>query len=309
MTIAPCSPVILYHSIADRLPAGWEGRIHNVSPAAFRDQVRWLKRRYRVVDLGSWLDAGRPRGRAVITFDDAYRSVFEEALPVLRREGVPATVFINGGLVQKGRFWRDQVRRLVAEGRVESFLAWLRRKDGAERRLPDAARFYRATKDPSVDSAWIARRVEEYLGANERGAGAGTAGLLARADELVDDPLVAYGNHTWSHYVLSSLDPAEQEQEIAGNLRWMASVTPRPLEVLAFPFGGSADVNPDSLRIARSTGHRAVLYSRDRLNFRARRRDGLAVVERLMAPEGGAGELRRRLYRLGARQLRAAALR
>ena len=88
--------VLCYHAISSTWPD-----VLAVAPAAFERQLRWLIRLgYRPVDAATAV-AGRGRGLHV-TFDDAYRNVVE-ALPVLERYGVPATVFACSGYAESGR--------------------------------------------------------------------------------------------------------------------------------------------------------------------------------------------------------------
>jgi peptidoglycan/xylan/chitin deacetylase (PgdA/CDA1 family) len=63
--------------------------------------------RYRVVPLPEIVEAlrggGAPRDRAVaITVDDAYRSVYEAAWPLLREAGLPFTLFVSTDLIDQG---------------------------------------------------------------------------------------------------------------------------------------------------------------------------------------------------------------
>jgi peptidoglycan/xylan/chitin deacetylase (PgdA/CDA1 family) len=87
--------VLCYHSVSRTLPAGF-----NVTPEALERQLRaFLRRGYRGVTFAeAVLDPGPGRVLAV-TFDDAYRSVLDEALPVLRRLGLPGSVYPVTGLV------------------------------------------------------------------------------------------------------------------------------------------------------------------------------------------------------------------
>ncbi|HEX9116126.1 MAG TPA: polysaccharide deacetylase family protein [Anaerolineae bacterium] len=102
-------PVILmYHAVgAQGEPPG----TYIISPKRFEQQMAWLKRRRRpVIRLDVFLAdrwAGRlPPARSVIlTFDDGYRDNKDQALPVLRRYGFPATVFIVTGYAGKADGW------------------------------------------------------------------------------------------------------------------------------------------------------------------------------------------------------------
>jgi peptidoglycan/xylan/chitin deacetylase (PgdA/CDA1 family) len=86
--------VLCYHSVD---PA-WQDRLA-VPPGDFARQCEWLAANRRVLDLPDAVAAADRRGRlpagaTAITFDDGYRALHEHAFPVLRRLGLPATVFL-----------------------------------------------------------------------------------------------------------------------------------------------------------------------------------------------------------------------
>lgn len=66
-----------------------------------------------VVSLGSMLESLRdndslPVNSLVITFDDGYESVYQNAYPVLLEYGFPATIFLVSGYVGKLNKWPGQ---------------------------------------------------------------------------------------------------------------------------------------------------------------------------------------------------------
>jgi len=82
---------------------------HAVRPdqrEAFDAQMAFLKRHANILspDHAGPLDAGRPN--VAVTFDDAFRSVRENALPALERHGVPATIFVPTGWLGRSPGWR-----------------------------------------------------------------------------------------------------------------------------------------------------------------------------------------------------------
>jgi peptidoglycan/xylan/chitin deacetylase (PgdA/CDA1 family) len=80
-----------------------------MTPQAFALQCAWLARNRRMLDLDTaalQMDAsGRlPRRTGAITFDDGLASIFDLALPVLRRHRIPATVFlVTRTLIEEGQ--------------------------------------------------------------------------------------------------------------------------------------------------------------------------------------------------------------
>jgi peptidoglycan/xylan/chitin deacetylase (PgdA/CDA1 family) len=81
--------VLCYHAISDRWPADLA-----VTPSQFEQQLGYLVGRgYRGATFTAALTE-RARSRTlVVTFDDAFRSVRELAVPVLDGLGIPATIF------------------------------------------------------------------------------------------------------------------------------------------------------------------------------------------------------------------------
>jgi peptidoglycan/xylan/chitin deacetylase (PgdA/CDA1 family) len=87
--------VLCYHGVSEHWPSHLA-----VAPEQLEEQLALLvSRGYQGRTFFDTL-AAHGHGRYVaITFDDAYRSVFELAFPILRAAGLPATVFAPTGLV------------------------------------------------------------------------------------------------------------------------------------------------------------------------------------------------------------------
>jgi peptidoglycan/xylan/chitin deacetylase (PgdA/CDA1 family)/SAM-dependent methyltransferase len=95
--IAVQTPILMYHAVRDGGPP--ELAPYRVSPAAFREQLRWLRRNgYYSITLAEWAERirvgqGLPGRPIIITFDDGYEDVFQNAWPELERADFSATVF------------------------------------------------------------------------------------------------------------------------------------------------------------------------------------------------------------------------
>lgn len=91
-------PVLLYHHVGPERPGTMLGL--TVSPERFERHVRWLSRRgYRGICPTDWLrwrqeGKGLPEKPVLFTFDDGYEDLVEYALPVLRRYGFGAAVYV-----------------------------------------------------------------------------------------------------------------------------------------------------------------------------------------------------------------------
>ncbi len=90
-------PVLTFHALDDR------PLVISFSPRLFRLGISKLyEGGYRSLSLLEGADCIRrgkpfPERSFVITFDDGYQTVFDEAFPVLRRYNMTATVFLTVG--------------------------------------------------------------------------------------------------------------------------------------------------------------------------------------------------------------------
>ncbi len=99
----------MYHQVGLPAPRGTPYRSLTVHPAAFRRQMLWLRRfGYRGLsmrDLMPYL-RGERHGKVIgITFDDGYRNVLENALPILGEVDFTATNYFVARQMDGGNVW------------------------------------------------------------------------------------------------------------------------------------------------------------------------------------------------------------
>jgi peptidoglycan/xylan/chitin deacetylase (PgdA/CDA1 family) len=104
--LTPLPLVLMYHSVEAYESDPYQVTVH---PERFDRQLRWLSRRgLRGVSMAELLRArrqGRGDGLVGLTFDDGYADFTTEVLPVLRRYGFTATVFVIAGVLGGHNTW------------------------------------------------------------------------------------------------------------------------------------------------------------------------------------------------------------
>jgi glycosyltransferase involved in cell wall biosynthesis len=100
--------VLCYHSISDLAGAG-ALEPYGVPAKLFRRQVNLLSRYFRFVGSDEFVrflaGAGVPRRALLLTFDDCYRDLLEQALPILRERRIPALAFAVSRYVGQTNEW------------------------------------------------------------------------------------------------------------------------------------------------------------------------------------------------------------
>ena len=126
-------PVLTYHHVG-RPQRGVPPTL-TVSPERFESQIRWLARQgYLGICPADWLAWCReakplPSRPVLVTFDDGYTDLLEHAVPVLKRYGFGAAVFIVSGEIGGTNVWDgaqpvrsgrlldvDEIREISASG-------------------------------------------------------------------------------------------------------------------------------------------------------------------------------------------------
>ncbi|MFD1381830.1 polysaccharide deacetylase family protein [Rhodanobacter aciditrophus] len=115
-------PILQYHHVSASTP-----RSTSLSPEEFKEHMDYLaEANFNVVDLAKALDDIRngvalPDKAVAITFDDAYRNIYQNGFPILKEHGFPFTVFINTQPIeQKNRSFLtwDQIKEMTQSGGV-----------------------------------------------------------------------------------------------------------------------------------------------------------------------------------------------
>jgi peptidoglycan/xylan/chitin deacetylase (PgdA/CDA1 family) len=257
--------IFMYHGV---LPDGAaKGRWcvgQGLPVRSVRRQVEWLARHFRVVPVSEYLvEALRKQGRqpAGITFDDGAKETFDNVMPILRREGVPATMFVSTGHLCGGPLlWFSYLNALCFEGLYAEVtvegqrfsLVTLEQKKRARRALGAMAR---KSHRPSE----FVGRIETVYGLppetleHYRGM---TGDQLAAAGK---DDLLEIGSHTVAHPYLTDLSPTEQMREISESKQVLLALTGRPIRYFAYPGG---DYDAASLARVRDSGYEAAFATR-----------------------------------------------
>jgi poly-beta-1,6-N-acetyl-D-glucosamine N-deacetylase len=112
--------ITIYHHVSEHTPPST-----SLSPAQFKEHMNYLKDNgFTVLHLDEVIKAMQskqpvPDKTVVITFDDGYISIFEEAFPLLQQMDFPFTVFINTQPINDrlpGYMSWDQVRVMSEAG-------------------------------------------------------------------------------------------------------------------------------------------------------------------------------------------------
>lgn len=205
-----------------------------------------------------------PAPALAITFDDGYADNHAIALPILRRHGLSATVFVSTGFLDGGRMWNDTVIECIrrcAHERLDLGPVGI----DIEFSLDSMAARRRAIEQ--------VLRLIKYKTPAEREPLLGTLHRICGRPALPDDLMmsreqvkalhragVTIGAHTVHHPILCTLDDAAARTEIETSRNELRCLIDDPIETFAYPNGRPGkDYDERHVAIARGLGFKAAV--------------------------------------------------
>lgn len=254
---------------------GWKEIFHpnallSVTPEFLEDAIKAALERgltpVHLHDLPSLLaDPSDKRNFVAFTLDDGYRNNAEFAAPVFRKFGVPYTIFINPGFVERTRtIWWETAAALVENNSSFEFdFGEGTESVRAVTQTEKYAAFDRlAAFIQSIDEDEAVRRIDAAAQAHRITPMGIVEDLIMTASELRElsaDPLVHFGAHSVNHVNLKRVSTARLHQEINESMAKVESyVGKRPLS-FSFPYGWSTATGKREAEAALAAGvHLAV---------------------------------------------------
>jgi peptidoglycan/xylan/chitin deacetylase (PgdA/CDA1 family) len=175
----------------------------------------------------------------VVTFDDGYKDNHDVALPILRKYGVPATIFVASGYLTGGMMWNDRLIEAmrVSVGRhVDLREAGLGEPKIAT--LEDASRAARETL--SAIKRWPQQQRAQFVDDFAAWAGLDPAHrVMLNGAEVtaLAGAGIEIGAHTVTHPILSTLSPDEARAEIVQSRVELGRLLGREIATFAYPNG------------------------------------------------------------------------
>lgn len=262
--------ILLYHRVAhDPLDA----QLLCVSPENFDAHLRALADNYRVVSLTDLLGELRKNqyspDTVALTFDDGYLDNYSNALPLLEKHRLPATVFVTSGMVDSDQeFWWDAIERIflatpLLPDRLEfehpnPSLSWdLNSPVDRLRAHDEIGSMLRRLPVPAINQivsgllAWaglspIARPSHRIVGAQQ-------------LKQLAASPYIEIGSHTVTHSKMSVLPAGQQKQEIVESKAALEKILNQNITLFSYPYGTADSFTAETIQQIEQSGFEAAI--------------------------------------------------
>lgn len=166
---------------------------HDISKKNFEDLINWLqKRNYKFItpyELQDYLNGRLPRNKKYVwmSFDDGWKSNYDNVFPVLKKYTVPVTIFVATKGIEDGYFWFNKAycnRQSIYYTEIQEL--W---------EMPNSKRVEIISKLPYEST------VRKTM-------------IPAELKEMTESGLVYWGNHTDDHVMSDNCTDGELVTEI-----------------------------------------------------------------------------------------------
>jgi len=260
--------ILIFHRVLPQPDPLFPGE---VDAARFDRICGWVARWFNVLPLDAAvgrLRAGDLPARALaITFDDGYEDNHSQALPILRRHGLPATFFVATGYLDGGRMWNDTVIEAVRRTRLPVLdLSGLPAGDFGRHSLGDATSRRTAIASLLPRLKHLDPTLREHtaaaLAAQAQTQAALPEGLMMSSAQVqsLHRAGMQIGAHTVSHPILARISDDAAHAEITQSKQVLEDLIAGPVRLFAYPNGKpGVDYGPAAVALARQTGFDAAV--------------------------------------------------
>lgn len=263
-----CGAIFMLHHVREPSKDAFRPNQHlEITPEFLVRAIERIRANgYEIVSLDECVDqlkTGYGRKRyAAITFDDGYRDNAQVALPILKEMGVPFTIFISSGLVDRtSDLWWIGLERIIASVDELQLASGPAAGGGISCRTLQEKEIcfeklchWLTHEVGEKEQREIIRRLCSQYGID----------LKAICDELMmtwdelralsREPLVSLGAHTDGHYALARLEEGEARHQIGLSLDRMRKELGRSPKHFAYPYGNAVAVSPRDGRLVSEAG-------------------------------------------------------
>jgi peptidoglycan/xylan/chitin deacetylase (PgdA/CDA1 family) len=202
-----------------------------------------------------------PNKAVCVTFDDGYADNELHALPILKKYGIPATVFVSAGFLNGGRMWNDSVIEVIRNFDADQL-------DLGELDLGCYSLESNPRRLAAIDS--IIQRIRHF---DPVIRAALVHEMEKRVTVLPDDLMltdaqiqslarngVTIGAHTVSHPILCSVPSAVARSEIQDSKSYLEELLQQQVDVFAYPNGRPGqDYNEEHRDMVEALGFKAAV--------------------------------------------------
>lgn len=238
-----------------------------VTPVNFERHMKYLRDHYDILSLetpmGSWFE-GQSNDAVIVTFDDGYYDFLQNAVPVMEKYGIPATIFVStGNIDSQYENWTDSILRAVFSDTKQrdsyTFETEYYRGKFSTGNWAEKYKFYQMIRKLFIVSSADKRKQYEsqlldWAGLTRNGRQSRRIMSAGELQKVSARKGISIGAHTVTHCSLKHQELSEQEYEIRESKKMLEKITGQEVKLFAYPFGTKDDYSDMTIKYLKEAG-------------------------------------------------------
>jgi peptidoglycan/xylan/chitin deacetylase (PgdA/CDA1 family) len=240
----------------------------------FKKELPYFKKVFEILSIDELVrniksGTGFHKPSLAITFDDGYLDNYTLAYPILKKYGVPATIYITTSLIGTAeRTWPDEIEnalmttkrdhiRIPALFGVHDHIKIKTReeKEQANMRITDILK-----EQTDNQRELLIKEIMQTLKVNSKSAENQNARMMLNWDEIKEmiDGGITMGGHSHTHPILAQMPVDKAKEEIYYSKKIMEENFGIAVKHFAFPNGRKEDFSDELVEYCREIGYESV---------------------------------------------------
>jgi peptidoglycan/xylan/chitin deacetylase (PgdA/CDA1 family) len=233
--------ILIYHHIFERFDS--EHR-DGTDREQFAWQMKLIRRVFQPITIGELAATAKsgeiPARAVVVTFDDGYLDNYTQALPILKENGVPATIYVAVEAIESGYMWNEAVTRQILKTQSNEL-------DLSRYNLGVYSTMTREEREAAVVN--VVEKMKPLNPRTQKEIVAYVNEAYGEVDlprqmltgehlrSLAQEASITLGCHTQTHPMLSQIGIKDAEKDICKSRALLETYLLGPVEHFAYPYG------------------------------------------------------------------------
>ena len=220
-----------------------------VSCSNFEKHIKEIKSKYKICSMDEFVRNLKKKNNefmVAITFDDGYKDNLYQALPILTKHEVPASIYVTTRFLnQEVDIWWYELGEVI-QNRTEINFQYKEKKfnfllDNKKRKFLAYQNLMKLFKSLKIDAQ--NELMEKITNTKKR---KNYSHICLNSEEILmleKNPLITINSHGHNHQNLKILSDDEVKYEVIKSLEVLENLINRKVKHFAYPFGGKDQVS------------------------------------------------------------------
>ncbi|MCX6181561.1 MAG: polysaccharide deacetylase family protein [Bacteroidetes bacterium] len=262
---------MVYHDVssADELS---HSKHYSTEITLFQKHIEFFQKNFSIVSLDELAKSKGWGNRLAITFDDGFKSIKKNAIPLLREKNIPFTIFLNSSAVEGDSLW---ITEFILHKNELNYFRELYKEIGInvpeEQFLQDPVYMcVNNLHDRDKLIAFVKRHSRENC-------------FLDREDVIkLRDKKVDFGAHSMHHFNIASLTNHELKIQIKEDKQKLEKILGFEISKFAIPFGKMEHYNKNSIQYCAEVGYEQIYHTNPNDVHKKDFIDGIELIPRIV---------------------------